>query len=208
MTPESFNVYLKTFDNGNLEKTIEKATELKYSAVMTQVIHPEYKREFLNQKLACKQSSFTRSPMILDTRLWSFIIPLIIPPNVAVNDEELRENNRLQLEEEIRFAFHLVSRSAICIQLTNQDPKLLGEIVKSMIKNREMPYKILIELPMTDLNTSRDAYNNDSDNSESEDMWIKWNRFHAATNYDRNIEVLKAFYILLHNCNHIHFSSL
>lgn len=160
---------------------------------MTSIFNPEYKREFINEEVAENQICFTRSPLILSSFEWIHrIVPMLSPPHVGVNDEEIKSNNEKQLLQELSFAFHLKSEGYISMNINHNDPEALAEaLCKSLALATTFNGKVLIEIPMVSNNSMISAFLNEVDtcSDDEDDQWKVWNKFHAATKYSNRIEV-------------------
>ena len=130
------------------QKTLEFATGNGYShGVMTPITNPIFKREYVNEELAEKHLNFTRSPMILESFEWRFLTPVISVQNLSANDKDIAKNNELQFIQELKFAYHIKDAGYILIQLGNNDPEVLGKLVKRILKPA-YDTRILLEVPM------------------------------------------------------------
>lgn len=169
---------------------------LGYSGLVTNIVNPLYRREFVDEKIAENQNNFARSPLVLNATEWlNDMLMFVDPLNLTCEDEEIRLNNRMQLKQELKFAFHVNYQGTIVINLDNNDPKALGECVLEVLNSftRQIEANVVVQLTMKDKRSFQSAYTRseeDDDEAEpSSDPWIKYRDFIEATNHHPRIEV-------------------
>jgi PRMT5 TIM barrel domain len=120
---------------------------------------------------------------------------MIHPRNLTVNDEELKRNNELQFKQEMDFALHVAMNETVCIDLANNDPEALGKLVGDSwpgLFNFDATSRTVVEILMVNYSTNSKAHREDipsDEEDDSDDPWIVWQKFYAATGFNKNVEV-------------------
>lgn len=153
--------------------------------------------------MRAQQNIFTRSPLILSADYWNKnFTPYIDPPNLDVQNDESLENNIQKFKQDINFAFHIKCEGFVIIRLHNQNPEKLGALVKEAMDRHFNFYgTVLIEVEMFNpremcsMHCEDIKSDEDEETKGSEEQWMLWSRFHAATGYSQRIQVRIDFFL-------------
>lgn len=168
------------------QRTINAAHECGFRGIISPVVNPSFKREFLDQEIARKQIVFTRSPLVLDANEWlHYVIPCVSIRNIGINDEELRKQNELEFTQEINFARHVQCAGRIYLSdFSNCDPESLGRLMNSLLvdpRKKTNEDEFYVEVSMDDRRKiSASSYYGDEEDNEGSDQWKAWNSFHNS----------------------------
>lgn len=116
---------------------------------------------------------------------WKKVYPHLNVPNLNVNDEDIANNNRLQLQQELDFANHVKKDGFILLSMGSDNAEAMGSFFKDYLQKQ--PFwitKFLVVVNMRASTPSSDYYDIADDDEWPVDQWKVWNRFHAATGYN------------------------
>lgn len=160
----------------------------------------------MDESLAENHQIFTKTPLFLDGAKWRKIISYVVPPDIAVTDDEVRQNNIEKFKNDLSFAIHCAllnesnDRPNILLRLSNRNPEALGKLVREILEiNGGYNYRILVELPMVDPIKLSSAHCSEvlENDVQVEDQWSIWNRFYRASGDYKHVSVrLKVFFFI------------
>jgi hypothetical protein len=83
----------------------------------------------------------------------------------------------------------------------NQDPEVLAKSVMSGLTNAYKG-KILMEIPLMDENVISSEHRSDVEEEDErvDSQWLRWHKFHKATDYNTKFEVSFLHLTFLNSC--------
>lgn len=183
--------------------SLGNASQSGYSFIVTPVVHPRFRREFLEGKSKDRPGAFTRSDLLLSTQDWSTLvvgkISSWINPDSSVH--AVKRNSELALEQELQYAAHLNLPAVLVTPRSENCYNLARYIYTKILGSSGHPpnYSVWVYIPMRASEEDAQMFRNSASNgdmvkSEGEpykknsiDTWEWWNAFRTACNTDKKV---------------------
>lgn len=189
---------------GDIEKSINFATDHGCNAIITPITHQKYKREFnsAKQHIVERHLNFSRSDLIMMPNVWMNKVITKLNRDVIGCDSidmNIRKHSEAVLSQEVAYANHCQSSAGtILVELKGTKSCNLARLLKGKIAGKFILFykycnrivirflftgTLLAEVPMTDpkIITHSYATNNIED---GEDTWQWWNKFRSYADYN------------------------
>uniref|UniRef100_A0A1B6CEQ6 Protein arginine N-methyltransferase n=1 Tax=Clastoptera arizonana TaxID=38151 RepID=A0A1B6CEQ6_9HEMI len=178
------------FSNVNeIKETVDTSIQNRYDFVCIPIVHPRFKREFINGKSKDRPGAFTRFDMILSSHDWNaFVIGKISPYlDCDSEDTDRRKLSEMMLLQELAYSSHL-GLSAIMITLTHHKNDNLARIINGKLINNFVP-TIWVRIPMVAPSETAYSYRKNKGKLITENTWQMWNKFRSLCNSDRRLGI-------------------
>lgn len=173
----------------NIANALSRAKDQGFHFLFIPIVHPRFKRKFVNGKWSHQDKSLTRPDILLTSHEWRtlFVGKLSNYLDVDSTSSTKREQSECTLLQELSYAIHL-NFAAILFKLKSSNCVQLARIILSKISSLN---QIWVELPMSDNTHVYEPLCNDSKYEWlAEDPWEYWNKFRILCGYDRKIGVI------------------
>lgn len=173
----------------NISDSISRAQSQGFHFLFIPIVHPRFKRKFINGEWIPKDVPLTRPDILLTSNEWRtlFVGKLSSYIDVDSTSNTKREQSEFALLQELSYAIHL-NFAAIHFKLKSINCTHLARIILSKISSLN---QIWVELPMVDIGIGCEALCSDSKYElTTGDPWEHWNKFRILLNYDKKIGVV------------------
>ncbi|XP_038070287.1 protein arginine N-methyltransferase 5-like [Patiria miniata] len=169
------------------------------------LVHPRFKREFLEGKAKDRQGAFARSDLFLSSQDWSSLVVGKLSPWLQLDseDETTRKNSQAALKQELAYAAHL-SVPAVLVPLTSNRCANLGRCLLSHMQGHSN-HQVWIQVPMcapsrltddlieNDTKQRSGGSNSSLDDSDiipaGQDPWQWWNTLRRVCHHHKRLGV-------------------
>ncbi|XP_072024146.1 protein arginine N-methyltransferase 5-like [Amphiura filiformis] len=172
-----------------------------FDFVAMPVVHPRFKREFLEGKAKDRQGAFARSDLLLSSQDWSSLVVGKISPWLQTdsNDDVIRKNSQAALKQELAYTAHL-SLPAILIPLNSIECVNLGRCLYSHMLGHSN-HQVWVQVPMSVSGRPEDLIDNaperpkpeEEDEDEgvdsNQDPWRWWNRLRRVCHHHKRLGI-------------------
>ncbi|XP_042904254.1 protein arginine N-methyltransferase 5 isoform X2 [Parasteatoda tepidariorum] len=184
---------------------LSSASASGYGFIVAPIVHPRFRREFLDGKARNRSGAFTRSDLVLSSQDWSTLVVGRISSWIDLDSSvySIRRNSEKALDQELNYAAHLslpavlvTPSSSNCINLARHIyTKVLGS------SGHQPNYNVWVYVPMRSAaDESKVFFNNvtngdgdsklkdlEDSNESTTDTWEWWNTFRSVCGTDKKI---------------------
>ncbi|XP_063951475.1 protein arginine N-methyltransferase 5-like [Lytechinus pictus] len=177
----------------DISNSMQLASYAGFDFVAMPIVHPRFKREFVEGKAKDRVAAFARSDLLLPSQDWSALVVGKLSEWLQPDSENavVRQNSQVALMQELNYAAHL-SLPAVLVPLNNINCVNLARCLYSHMQghsNHQVWIHVPIQAPgtMTD-----DLVENPSSFDETEkdnEPWHWWNTLRRACNHHKRLGI-------------------
>ncbi|XP_046413047.1 protein arginine N-methyltransferase 5 isoform X1 [Neodiprion fabricii] len=175
----------------DLSNCLMTATSSRYDFICIPLVHPKFKREFVDPELKKRPGPFTRSDMILCSSDWNNLVIGKLSPYIDVDctNPISRKNNEETLNQELALATHL-GLPAITFKLTrnmNQNINFARIIYNK--STTPCAFQVWVQVPMENPAKQANTYRSDKGDDAVESTWEWWNSLRLVCDFHGKLGV-------------------
>ncbi|KAG8180355.1 hypothetical protein JTE90_016386 [Oedothorax gibbosus] len=183
---------------------LKNASQDGYAFIVSPIVHPRHRREFLSGKARNRRGAFTRSDLVLSTQDWntSIVGKTSSWLNLDSPIESVRRNSEAALEQELNYVAHL-NLAAVLVEPRSANCTNLARFVFSKAigaSSHQPSYNVWVYIPMrAHEDEARMFFNDAAQNGDSKkddfdvpenplnDTWEWWNKFRTICNTEKKV---------------------
>ncbi|PIK35137.1 hypothetical protein BSL78_28040 [Apostichopus japonicus] len=181
----------------DISNSLQMASYSGFDFIAMPIVHPRFKREYIEGKARDRQGAFTRPDLILSSQDWSSLVVGKLSSWIQVDspDEVVRKNSEGALMEELLYGAHL-SLPALMVPLNGPECVNLSRCLLSHLQGHSN-HQVWIHVPMVAETCAEGLVENevkqkldgsDGDQSES-DSWRWWSTLRTVCNHNKRLGI-------------------
>lgn len=180
----------------DISNSLQMASYSGFDFIAMPIVHPRFKREYIEGKAKDREGAFTRPDLILSSQDWSSLVVGKLSSWIQADspDEVVRKNSEGALMEELLYGAHL-SLPALMVPLNGPECVNLSRCLLSHLQGHSN-HQVWIHVPMVGESCAEGLLENDvkqkldgSDDQSESDSWRWWSTLRTVCNHNKRLGI-------------------